>query len=197
MSSTVAADERRERILTAALGVFGRYGFRRTSMDQIAQAAGFSRPAVYQYFGGKEAVFRALGERLAAEVVAAAARARHDRGPVADRLYAALAPKLDLVATSIQPEFRAELFAEAKEVVGDLVADFHDRHLAEVEGLLAEAADGLPGVGTVISARDAALVLVDGLPGIGQEPVPPDEVRRRLRQLIDLVTRGLRDVGPA
>ena len=48
----------------------------------------------------------------------------------------------------------------------------------------------------MISARDAALVLVDGLPGIGQEPVPPDEIRRRLRQLIDLVTRGLRDASP-
>ncbi|MCT9933768.1 TetR/AcrR family transcriptional regulator [Planotetraspora sp. A-T 1434] len=36
------AREQREQIIAAALGIFGRYGYRRTSMDLIAQATRMS-----------------------------------------------------------------------------------------------------------------------------------------------------------
>jgi AcrR family transcriptional regulator len=38
-----AGDERRRRLEEAALGVFLRWGFRKASMDEVAQAAGVSR----------------------------------------------------------------------------------------------------------------------------------------------------------
>ena len=53
-------DNRRETILRAAYDVFANYGFRRTSMDDIAKAAGVSRPALYQSFANKREIFRAL-----------------------------------------------------------------------------------------------------------------------------------------
>lgn len=56
------SDERRTAILDAALGKFAAYGFARTSMADIAEAAGMSRPALYQHFGNKEEIFRAMLE---------------------------------------------------------------------------------------------------------------------------------------
>ncbi len=56
--------EKRERILDAALAKFSAYGFARTSMNDIAEAASMSRPALYQHFGNKEEVFQAMLARL-------------------------------------------------------------------------------------------------------------------------------------
>src|SRR2546430_7058607 len=50
---------RRERILAVALEVFGRYGFRKTSMEEIARAADISRQGLYLHFANKDALFRA------------------------------------------------------------------------------------------------------------------------------------------
>jgi AcrR family transcriptional regulator len=50
---------RQERVLAVALEVFGRYGFRKTSMDEVARSADISRQGLYLYFASKEALFRA------------------------------------------------------------------------------------------------------------------------------------------
>lgn len=53
-----------EAILDAALGVFAAQGFRGATLDQIAEAAGLSKPNLLYYFASKEAVHRALMDRL-------------------------------------------------------------------------------------------------------------------------------------
>ena len=50
---------RRERVLAAALEVFGRYGFRKASMDEIGRSADISRQGLYLHFASKDALFRA------------------------------------------------------------------------------------------------------------------------------------------
>ena len=46
MSSTPDS-ARQERVLAVALEVFGRYGFRKASMDEIARSADISRQGLY------------------------------------------------------------------------------------------------------------------------------------------------------
>ncbi|HEY3485150.1 MAG TPA: helix-turn-helix domain-containing protein [Ilumatobacteraceae bacterium] len=53
-------DDVRRRILQAALVEFTRHGYDRTSLDQVAAAAGFSKGAVYSNFSGKEDLFLTL-----------------------------------------------------------------------------------------------------------------------------------------
>jgi AcrR family transcriptional regulator len=67
MMDRMGEDQRqlkRERILDAALAKFSAYGFTRTSMNDIAEAASMSRPALYQHYGNKEEVFHAMLSRL-------------------------------------------------------------------------------------------------------------------------------------
>jgi TetR/AcrR family transcriptional regulator len=52
----------REIILAAALEVFSAYGFRGSTVDQIAQAAGMSKPNLLYYFRRKEDIYVALLE---------------------------------------------------------------------------------------------------------------------------------------
>ncbi len=51
---------KREAVYEAAATVFAQYGFRRTTMNDIAQAAGISRPALYLMFANKENLFQGL-----------------------------------------------------------------------------------------------------------------------------------------
>ncbi|MCO6011254.1 TetR/AcrR family transcriptional regulator [Actinoallomurus purpureus] len=183
--------EKREQVVAAALGVFGRYGYRRTSIDLIAQAARMSRPAVYQHFKNKEEIFRAVGQLIGERVTAAAHEAGKGGRPVADRLFGALVVKLDLFAGTIDAEFRAELFSEAAGIAQDIVRAFEDGYRDVVEAVLLDCADELDLLGHALSARDAATLLLDALAGITQAREEPEILHARLRQLVELTVRGL------
>jgi len=53
------ASEKQRRVLEAANEMFFRYGYRRTTMGDIAKAAGMSRPALYLVYPSKEEIFKA------------------------------------------------------------------------------------------------------------------------------------------
>ena len=55
--SRMKAEDRRELILVAAMGVFGDYGYVGATTDQVARAAGVSQPSVVRMFGTKEKLF--------------------------------------------------------------------------------------------------------------------------------------------
>jgi AcrR family transcriptional regulator len=57
------------RILAAALDVFAEHGYHDSRIEQITGLAGCSRPTFYQYFSGKDAVFRALAAHVGRSVV--------------------------------------------------------------------------------------------------------------------------------
>jgi len=56
--------EKREAILEAALDVFSQHGFRGATIDQIAEAAGMSKPNLLYYFRSKEEMHVTLMQRL-------------------------------------------------------------------------------------------------------------------------------------
>ncbi|SMC39461.1 TetR family transcriptional regulator C-terminal domain-containing protein [Rhizobium sp. RU36D] len=57
-------EAKEEQILEAALDVFSVRGFRGSTIDQIAEVAGMSKPNLLYYFRTKEAMHRALIERV-------------------------------------------------------------------------------------------------------------------------------------
>lgn len=58
-----ANNEVREAIVIAAREVFGRYGFRKATMEDIAHAARKGKSSLYHYFKSKEDVFQAVVEK--------------------------------------------------------------------------------------------------------------------------------------
>ena len=52
----MAETDRHERIVEAAASCFGRWGYIRTRMEDIAKEAAIARPALYRYFPSKEAL---------------------------------------------------------------------------------------------------------------------------------------------
>jgi TetR/AcrR family transcriptional regulator len=195
--SSSVASVRREQILYAALRCFARYGYRRTSMDAIARTARLSRPGLYQYFTGKEEVFRAMGVRMLDSALTGAEGIRRSSAPVVERLSAVLLVRLDLVRElGGDEEFHRELLAETASVAGDLMASFHLRLIAIVEELLTTATERLDFGIAGITPHDVAVVLLDAVTGIEREGTAADVRRLKVEQLVKLVVRGLTERRP-
>jgi TetR/AcrR family acrAB operon transcriptional repressor len=72
------AEQTRRRVLRAARGVFARQGVARTSLEQVARAAGVTRGAVYWHFRNKAELFYRMREQVSL--------------PLLDRIDLALSP---------------------------------------------------------------------------------------------------------
>lgn len=113
-----------QRVLDAAKVVFARYGFRKASMADIAQEAGVSRPAVYQWFPGKKALFQVLAKAIAADALRAADAAWPDGMGLAVGLPAAiLAKDLPLYRLLRASPHGAELLAVDEALTAAMVTD--------------------------------------------------------------------------
>ncbi len=117
--------------MDAAITVFLRYGFRKTSMDEVARAAGVSRQGLYLHFATKEELFRASVQHLLDGALAEATAALGDgEVPLEKRLTAAF----DVWTGRFVGMFgsdAADLVAATSELLGPMVA--------ERDGMFAEA----------------------------------------------------------
>jgi AcrR family transcriptional regulator len=86
-TSATAGVDRRVAVLDSALVTFARFGYRKTSMEEVARAAHISRPGLYFLFASKEELFRAAVSQALEEDIAEVERilGESDR-PLRDRL---------------------------------------------------------------------------------------------------------------
>jgi AcrR family transcriptional regulator len=82
--------EREDEMLQAAGDAFARYGFHDASMDEIAEAAGISKPMLYNYFGSKQGLYVAYVERSGRALLARMREADSRGAPAAQRLHAGI-----------------------------------------------------------------------------------------------------------
>ena len=75
----LSADARREQILDVAIDVFGRSGYFGASMNDIADAAGVTKPVLYQHFDSKSDLYSALIEEVGNRMLEAIAKATANR----------------------------------------------------------------------------------------------------------------------
>src|SRR2546421_3284854 len=77
------APRRRHQLLDVARELFAAGGFHPTSMDEVAEAAGGTKPVLYQHFPSKRALYRELlqdvGRRLLGDITPATAPAHSGR----------------------------------------------------------------------------------------------------------------------
>lgn len=170
---------RRERLLDAAEALFVAQGFRATSIEGIAEAAGMSKVTLYGYFRDKEAVFAAVAERIADAMEQAVEAALAADAPFPAPLAMALIAKHSLVQTRVQRSaFAGELFQAKAVHVAQRFAALDDaiirgltaalereghstENAAEIAMLLFSAANGIAnraGDGAVLASRIDRLV---------------------------------------
>src|SRR6202163_4944562 len=115
-------------IVLAALELFARYGYRKTSVDDIAQEAQVAKRTVYLHFENKAAVFLAILEYLGDQVRRRCAAAEHAAGTAVDRLTGLLdayfGMGFDLFSKSEHmPELEETFSKLARTKIGDVNSD--------------------------------------------------------------------------
>jgi AcrR family transcriptional regulator len=81
-SRRLTGAQRRSQLLSVAAALFAERGFSSTTMDDVAEAAGVTKPLLYQHFDSKKALYLELVDEIAQRILAAIAKAtRKAEGP--------------------------------------------------------------------------------------------------------------------
>lgn len=192
------AGERRRQLFDVALDLFAERGYRATTMDDVAEAAGVTKPLVYQHFSSKRALYLELVDSVAHEMLAAIADAAARAEGPRQQVEQGFAAYFQLVVTH-ESAFRL-LYGRDH---GD------DEELGEalrrVEDVLAEAIDPLIAAGLDPDHRRLLAYAVVGMaegasrhwiathPPLGDDAAEA-EARRLAARMADLAWAGLRSV---
>lgn len=123
------AQKTRRRIMAAALRRFNRSGISRTTLAEVAAAAGVTRGAIYWHFSGKEALLRAVREEVSVPLLDRADFTLLSRGSEAplDRVTCFLLGLLEALETDRQVERVLSVMSFKCEYVGALAHELKDQ----------------------------------------------------------------------
>ncbi|WP_035319664.1 MULTISPECIES: TetR/AcrR family transcriptional regulator [unclassified Brevibacterium] len=92
-------DQRRDQLVGVARSVFATRGYRTTSMDMIAEAAGVSKPVLYQHFDSKQDLYLALIDSSAAHLDSRLAEALGSTTDPHEQIHATYRAYFDFVVS--------------------------------------------------------------------------------------------------
>jgi AcrR family transcriptional regulator len=180
------SDDKKSRILAAARSVFLSYGFKRVNMNDIAEAAGVSRPALYVLFKNKEEIFIAAYLRWVdetiAQVEAAMARTALPKEKIARAFEIWAVGPFELTRASPAAEELVDsnfAFANASRDHGYAMFE------ATIAPVVAKLSETLPAASRIAPGR-IAHVLVSAVRGFKQSAATPDDMRRLIDELLQL-----------
>jgi AcrR family transcriptional regulator len=195
VTTRLPAEQRRRQLLDVACAQFAERGFHATSMDDVASAAGVTKPVLYQHFPSKRALFVELlndvGHQLLQELATATSAAPSGRERVEEGFSAYFR-----FVTGNEAAFRVLFGASAR----------NDSEFAEVvERVLDESADAISQLIEIEGTADHRRVLAHALIGIaeatsrdaltdyGSDPV---QLARWVSELVWFGLRGVRAEEP-
>ena len=169
MSSRLPAAERREQLLEVALHVFAARGFHQTSMNDVADAAGVTKPVLYQHFTSKRALYLELLELVSTRLMLVIDEATSSAGGPREQVERGLLAYFRFVVES--PDEYQLMFGGGTR---------RDAEFAQEAARLERS----------IAAVIADLIVVEGL---GDDlALEPDEVAARMSELAWSGLRGIR-----
>jgi AcrR family transcriptional regulator len=87
----------REIIINVARNIFAKFGFRKTTMEEIAQAARKGKSSIYHYFNSKEEIFNAVVEKEAGALHIALSEAINTSSTPEEKLKAYIQTRMDTI----------------------------------------------------------------------------------------------------
>ena len=183
--------ERREQLIRVARQLFGTRGYDAVSVEEIASAAGVSKPIVYEHFGGKEGLYQVIVDRevkALSDILRSQMRPEHSARAVLEGIVVTLldfieenADGFHLLAHQSPTAVRSETFETVMADIADQVTVFL-APLLEKQGL------------DPASAPVYGQILAGGVGQIGQWWSENMQVDKKLvaAQVTNLLYLGLR-----
>ncbi len=189
-SSKVAA-KKRLAILNAAVALFSRHGFKRASIDLIAEAAKVAKPTIYAHFEDKEALFAAVCSLFVEQLLEKAQRARA-LPTLQQRVAGILGAKFTMYfEVVLRSPYADELIHATNALAADVVeaADVRYKALLVEELLQREARRELSSSALQLSADALADALLQAAHGAGYNAKSGAEHATNLQRLVGLILR--------
>ena len=186
----------RDRLLAAAGPLLARYGYRRMTVDDLAEAAQVGKGTVYLYFESKQAIALTVIQELVGEVIRRLERIAEGDEPPDERVAAML---------EVRVLGRFDAFASYADTLAEILSSIRQplmeqraRQLTREATLLASVLRKFPGSAGAPAAKIRALAqgLVDGTNAFlpfyltREELNDRQELRRRVRAVARVLTRG-------
>lgn len=169
-------------VLDSAMVTFARFGYRKTSMEEVARAARISRPGLYFLFSSKEILFRAAVTQALERDIAAVEHVLADSGrPLPERLVEAFD---QWAGRYIGPPARdvAAVIEDNPDLLGE-IAETTPRRFEELvtEAIAVESGHG--------AAPVVAQTMISASIGLKHQAASREFYLERLSAAIDLLVR--------
>jgi len=175
----------------AATTAFLRYGFKKTSMDDVARAAGVSRQGLYLYFDTKDLLFREALQYLVSHMISTARSVAEDRNlGIRDRLLGVFEAVHGSAFQSASPEHAFELLQSAQSADGALLVQLDRDLMGIVAALLAEAGAAERWEEAGVTVAELSEQLLMSAKGIKASVDTLTAYRERMLTAIRIVTRS-------
>lgn len=183
-----STQERRVALLEAAAGVFLRYGFKKTSMDDLARAAGISRQGLYLHFATKEAMFREVVAYVVRDARERARAALASEGQGAEQRV--LGAFEAMLGDRPESEHMSELLETASALVGAQLEELELGFVDDLSRVLKSSGIAASWDKAGVSAKALAEHLQATSYGLKCRQLPRAEYLERMRIAVRIVCRG-------
>ena len=197
-SSKSQKDEKREAVFAVAADVFAQYGFRRTAMNDIAQAAGISRPALYLMVENKEDLFSGVVSFRFNQGIDKAISTLSGSGSIAERITAAIIAFEKIFYEPVaQSPHGAELMDTSISIAADLMKKGQDRLERVLSQALEEAISDGELVLSDMPMKPLAFVrlLMSSIGGLKKHATSMTALRRQISEVVGIFFKSIGDVS--
>ncbi len=201
----LTAGERREQLFTVALQLFADRGYRATTMDDVAEAAGVTKPLLYQHFSSKRALYLELVDSVAHDLLSAVSEATTSADGPRQQVERGFAAYFHMVVTH-EAAFRLLYGRDdaGDEELGDALRRVEDAIALAIDPLIAAGLDAehrrflayaVVGMAEGASRQWMAARAEQAVSnGVLDAATADAEARRLAGRLADLAWAGLRSV---
>ncbi|MEI6062346.1 MAG: TetR/AcrR family transcriptional regulator [Bacteroidota bacterium] len=186
-------DEVKETIVNVARNIFSRFGFKKTTMDEIAIASRKGKSSIYYYFASKEEIFQAVVEKEASILKQELVKANNAADSPAQKL------KMHVLARMHTMEKLANFYSAIKDeylshldFIEKIRKKYDEEEIQMMETILVEGVEN--GIFDIDDTSLAALAIVTALKGM-EIPlfwgVEEKDLESRLDHLIHILFHGV------
>ncbi len=192
-------ENKREAILKTVFTTFKHYGYRKTSMHDIATALGISRASLYSYFENKDDIFRCLSISITESALDEAKRCLGLAAlDLTSRIEAALLARyLPLHRMLIESAHGEELAESYFRLCGDSFADSFEQSKAILTATLKSAnrKKEIDLKAALLTAPAASEVLNLTILGLRHSTADVEIYKKRVNSFVSVFMRGLRSTA--
>lgn len=141
-NTEITQDLKKKQILEAAKHVFGRYGFAKTTLDDVANVVGMKKASLYYYYSSKEDLFRDVVKSETDELIKQLEENLFKLNSLTEQLKSFVKIRIDYLHKLINlHNLAASIIIEVRPICENLYREFSEKQIEIVSRILSEGVD--------------------------------------------------------